>query len=57
MNINNSTQLNFDGETFVLSQNKIDFIDEITLNIAEAQALGMEIEQKIRCYKALGKLK
>ena len=56
-NINNCTQLNFDGETFVLSQNKIDYIDEISLSITEAQTLGFEIDQKIRIYKALGKIK
>lgn len=57
MNINNATQLHFDGEMFTISQNKIDYIDEVCLSITEAQALGMEIEQKIRIYKALGKIK
>ena len=57
MNINGCTQLHFNGETFRIFQGKGDFVDEIILDIAEAQVLSMEIEQKIRCYKALGQIK
>jgi len=55
--INNSTQLNFNGKEFTITQNKGEYIDEIQLNIIEAQTLGYEIEQLIRCNKALGKIK
>lgn len=51
--INNSTQLNFNGKEFIITQNKGEYIDEIQLNIVEAQTLGYEIEQSIRCYKVL----
>lgn len=55
--INNSTQLHFDGEVFKLSQGKVDYIDEIQLSIIEAQTLGYEIEQTVRVHKALHKIK
>lgn len=55
--INNSTQLSFNGKEFTINQNRGEYIDEIQLNIIEAQTLGYEIEQSIRCYKALGKIK
>lgn len=54
--INNSTQLNFNGKEFTITQNQGEYIDEIQLSIIEAQTLGYEIEQLIRCNKALGKI-
>lgn len=55
--INNSTQLNFNGKEFTITQNQGEYIDSIQLNIIEAQTLGYEIEQLIRCNKTLGKIK
>lgn len=53
--INNSTQLSFNGKEFTITQNKGEYIDGIQLSVIEAQTLGYEIEQSIRCYKALNK--
>lgn len=55
--INNSTQLSFNGKEFTITQNKGEYIDEIQLNIVEVQTLGYEIEQLVRYNKALGKIK
>lgn len=55
--INSSTQLSFNGEEFVIIQNKVDYIEEIYLNIIDAQTLIYEIEQIIRCNKALMNIK
>jgi hypothetical protein len=55
--INSSIQLSFNGEEFIITQNKVDYMEEIKLNIVDAQTLGYEIEQIIRCNKALKNIK
>lgn len=54
--ISKDTQLSFDGEDFIMSQNKGDDIDVIILTVKEAEKLAFEIEQIIRVNKALGNL-
>lgn len=56
MQISKDTQLIFDGEDFIMSQNKGDDIDVIILTVEEAEKLAFEIEQMIRVNKALGNL-
>lgn len=50
-------QINFNGKEFNITQNQDEYIDEMQLSVIEAQTLGYEIEQLIRCNKALGKIK
>lgn len=55
--ISKDTQLNFNKGIFTISQNKDgQDIDMIYLTTSEAEKLSFEIEQLIRCNKALGNL-
>lgn len=54
--ISKDTQLSFDGEDFIMSQNKGDDIDVIILTVKEAEKLSFEINQIIRVNRALGNL-